>query len=441
MKTPFSAARLFTACLFALPMAAQAAAPAAGTNITNTASATYTDAGATTRNVNSNTVVTVVVQVAALSMTANGAKSVSAGSTATYAHTLTNTGNGPDTFVLSSANGGGFSATNVQFFVDANGDGVADNATPISLTGVLAAGATFKFVAVVSTPGAAAGGTSNAAVITATSLVNASVIGSNTDTTTIGVGSGMDLTNNAPGAGAPGAGPGVETLPVVTNVASANTTTRYTLYLNNAGNASDTFNLAASTDSTFGNVTLPAGSVVVFKDAGGNTITSATVAAGGNTQVFADLIIPSNAILGAADIYFRALSPTTGVNDRIHNAIIVLPLGGQVALVKTQSIDANCDGVADLLYLQTNIVAGAVPGACIRYHITATNAGLTSVTGLSITDAIPANTTYHGTVAAASTVGSVAAPSNGAIGTVTATVGILTAGQSAVLSFGVKIDQ
>src|SRR4051812_44240672 len=130
---------------------AYAAAPPANTSIGNQASATYTDASNTQRTVTSNTVVTIVQQVASFTLTTDGqAKSAAPGGQVVFPHTLTNTGNGNDTFNLSVVgNGGGsFTLSNVTLHADANGDGIPDNSTAITATGSLAAGATFKFVAV-----------------------------------------------------------------------------------------------------------------------------------------------------------------------------------------------------------------------------------------------------------------------------------------------------
>ena len=55
-------------------------------------------------------------------------------------------------------------------------------------------------------------------------------------------------------------------------------------------------------------------------------------------------------------------------------------------------------------------------------------------------DATPANTTYHAAVAATTSQGSVTAPAAGSTGTVSASVGTLAAGASAVVSFGVRIN-
>lgn len=183
------------------------AAPAAGTQIGNQASATYTDDSQTTRTVTSNTVTTVVQQVGSLTLIANGAKNVAPGGQVSYPHTLTNTGNGPDSYALSAANSGAFTFSNVSFYADANGDGVADDATPITGTGILAAGASFSFVVVGTVPGTAASGNTNDLSVSAASAFDATATASNTDTTTVSanavvsVTKAMDLTTGASPSG------------------------------------------------------------------------------------------------------------------------------------------------------------------------------------------------------------------------------------------------
>src|ERR1700730_715107 len=98
--------------------AAQATPPPAGTSIGNQASATYTDASGVSHTVTSNVVQTTVQQVASLTLTQNGAQNATAGSVAYYPHTLTNTGNGSDTFNLTTANSGGFTLSTVQIYAD-----------------------------------------------------------------------------------------------------------------------------------------------------------------------------------------------------------------------------------------------------------------------------------------------------------------------------------
>ena len=65
---------------------------------------------------------------------------------------------------------------------------------------------------------------------------------------------------------------------------------------------------------------------------------------------------------------------------------------------------------------------------------------MADVTTVMVSDATPANTTYHGSVVAAVSQGTVTAPTSGSSGTVQASVGTLAPGQSAVVSFGVRIN-
>jgi hypothetical protein len=64
--------------------------------------------------------------------------------------------------------------------------------------------------------------------------------------------------------------------------------------------------------------------------------------------------------------------------------------------------------------------------------------GSANATTVVVSDATPSYTTLSS--AAASTVGTATGPAAGAAGTVTATIGTLTPGQSAVLTFGVRIN-
>jgi uncharacterized repeat protein (TIGR01451 family) len=351
------------------------------------------------------------------------------------------------------------------------------------------------------------------------------------------------------------------------------------LYVTNTSGVADTFNLQAST--------LPTGWSVTFRDANGAVISNTgVIAAGGSTQVFADVTLPTDYAPGSVDIYFSSISPTSGAADSLHAAVIVNTLrsiiltpnnsgqiyaggsvvyshtitnvgnvlegdgvastvllavadsaagfssvvywdsnnngvldstdpaitslaaltggsngastaagldpgesatlfvkvfapgsatagatdsttltatvsgviggiaapaaavasdattvvAGQVSLVKTQALDAACDGTPDAAYSSTNISSGAIPGACIRYQITATNIGTANVTSVVVSDATPANTVYTATGSAATTAGSVSAPVDGASGTIQASLGTLVPGQSAVITFGVKIN-
>lgn len=180
-----------------------AVAPLAGTSIGNQSSATYVDSSAITRSVSSNTVATIVQQVAALTLTQDLSKTASAGTQVSYPLTLTNTGNGTDSFGFTTAMSGSFNFTSVTYYADANGDGVADNATPITSTGALASGAVFRFVAVGNVPTTAVTGNVNALVITATSGFAPAVTAFVTDTTTISSNAVINVTKTMSASSGP----------------------------------------------------------------------------------------------------------------------------------------------------------------------------------------------------------------------------------------------
>ncbi len=167
-----------------------AAAPEAGTSIGNQASATYTDASGTVHNVTSNAVYTIVQQVASLTLTSDNVKYATPSGLVSFPHTLTNTGNGSDTFDLSilQSSGDSFDMTGVLIYPDANGDGIADpGAAAITNTGAVLPGGNFKFVIVGTIPNVISG--SAVLTVTATSQYDNTKTATNNDSVTV--------TNNA----------------------------------------------------------------------------------------------------------------------------------------------------------------------------------------------------------------------------------------------------
>ena len=169
------------------------------------------------------------------------------------------------------------------------------------------------------------------------------------------------------------------------------------------------------------------------------------IAPGTTVRVFVDVFAPAGAALGSVNVttlsatttnvaYVVAAPPVANASD---NTTVI---NGQLQLVKQQVLDVGCDGIADGPYTLANLTAGAVPGACLRYQITVTNVGTATANNVVVSDATPANTTYSGSVAASTTVGTITAPANGAAGTITATVGTLGPGASAVVEFGIRIN-
>ena len=170
--------------------AAHAAAPAAGVNISNIASATYTDPTGATRTSTSNEVKTTVLQVASFTLVADRTTNSTPNGQVRLAHTLTNTGNGTDSFTLNVANVGGddFQFATIQIFRDANNDGVPDNSTNLALAGQtiqLAAGEATGLIIQTVTPSTATANQTGQLTISATSVFDNTQTDDNTDTVTV----------------------------------------------------------------------------------------------------------------------------------------------------------------------------------------------------------------------------------------------------------------
>ena len=188
--------------------------PPANAVIGNQATATYTDGSNVPRTATSNTVQTTVQQVAAIDLTADNTKIAAPGSPIYFPHTVVNNGNGADTITLAVADQGG---DNFQIapviYADADGNGVPDNNTPITSTGPLAPGASFKFVVAGVVPPTATSGQSANVLVTATSGFDNTVTDSNNDTVTVSVNAVINVVKSIDvGQGASPSGPRTYTL-------------------------------------------------------------------------------------------------------------------------------------------------------------------------------------------------------------------------------------
>lgn len=210
---------------------AHAAAPAAGTNISNIATASYVDGTSTTRTVTSNEVKTTVLQVGSFTLEQNRTATANPNGVVTLSHVLTNTGNGTDEFTLNLVNvaGDNFDFSNIAIYLDANKDGVPDNGTNLAGQKVtLNAGESVGLVVVGTTAATASAGNSGQLELSAASTyitVVADKTKKNTDTVTIVTGAVIQVTKSAN----------------VTAVARGDTVT-YELTYKNTGN-SDAANL------------------------------------------------------------------------------------------------------------------------------------------------------------------------------------------------------
>lgn len=187
---------------------AHAAAPAAGTNISNIASASYTDSTGNTKTVSSNIVTTTVLPVASFTLIADRTANANANNQVSLSHTLTNTGNGSDTFTVSvadvaaSAGVDQYDFSNLKVYLDANKDGVPDSQTPVTSV-TLAAGESVNLIVQATTPTTKAGGAALSAgdegklTITATSTLENTLSATNTDTVKITNGAVISVIKSA----------------------------------------------------------------------------------------------------------------------------------------------------------------------------------------------------------------------------------------------------
>lgn len=220
---------LATAASATLTGLVYAAAPLAGTTIGNQASATYNDDSGASRTATSNTVITVVQQVGAFDLVDNRSRTIAPGGTIYFPHTVTNLGNGPDTYNLAAVLAGGstLALANITIFADADNNGIPDNFTPITNTGDIPAGGSFNFVIAVTAPGGALAGQIGNVTVTATSVLDGTV-DTNTDTATLTADAVMVVTKAISiGSGFPGTDPVQYTL-TYTNTGN-NTATSFKL--------------------------------------------------------------------------------------------------------------------------------------------------------------------------------------------------------------------
>lgn len=175
MKHVILASSLMASMVLASP--AMAAGVSAGTVISNTASAEYTDSSGQAKSLNSNTVDITVAELINVAVASAGAAATT-GTPGEYVlpFEVSNIGNGPESFTLQlnpAVAGNEFETTLVRIVLD-DGDGIYEPGVdqvltePLS-TGELAAGATVKLFVIVQAPPGALDQQTSAVQLTATS--------------------------------------------------------------------------------------------------------------------------------------------------------------------------------------------------------------------------------------------------------------------------------
>lgn len=148
------------------------AATAAGTLIKNLATVTYEDSAGNQYSAQSNEAVITVKQVYKAELSSDTPKTATAGQITYIQHTLTNNGNGTDTYTLTATNDGtitdNLQSSSVKVYRDLNGNGLVDAGEPEVTNVTLAAGASAELVIAVAVPSSATTGQTLGVILTAT---------------------------------------------------------------------------------------------------------------------------------------------------------------------------------------------------------------------------------------------------------------------------------
>lgn len=346
--------------LFAAAAHAQSPTPE-GTVITNTATASYTDANGNTYTNATASVQVTVGFAAGIDVQGTSPITPASGSTGNEQNfTLVNNGNGTDQFSVATTAGTGITITGYKIGSTTYETLAALN-TALAATNVTAGGNVV--VTVVYDVSAGAAGTSTSLALTGTSVRDSG--SSDTFTTTVNppAVSGVTVTPD---------GTAVNRLP--SN--GVQYTATYTI--NNTSSSGYTFDLSAVASN---------GAVVSVVSVNGTAGASGTVTIGAGSSTTVDVVytVANAAAAGAtSNLTLTATAQGAGsVTDNGYYAVTVIRAA--ISMTKQAYLD---DG--------TTLVSGNVlPGQYIRYKITVTNNGVASASTVSVSDPLPAEVTYQ----------------------------------------------
>ena len=383
-----------------------------GTTLANTATMD-SDTGDPSAANNTSTSTSTVSAQADLSVTKTGPAALSPGQNATFTITITN--NGPSdaqtvaltdavpanaTFVSETQSGG-------PAFVCAN-PAVGGTGTINCTAGSLLAGATATFTVVVKVDASASGTISNtASVSTTTTDPNA---GDNTATATAPLTSSADLAVTKTGP---------------TGVTAGQTATFTIVATNNGPSDAPTVSLSdpVPANSTFASMSQNSGPV----------FTCTTPAAGGTGTVTCTIAtLPA----AASATFTLVLNTPNGASGTLSNTVTITsatadPNPANNSATTTTNVAASS---ADLAITKTATAPGVSAGADVTYTIVATNNGPSPAQNVSLSDALPANTTFVSMTQSAGPAFTCTTPAAGGTGTVTCTIAALASGGSATFT-------
>jgi uncharacterized repeat protein (TIGR01451 family) len=392
------------ALALASPALAQSPTPE-GTVITNTASASWTDANGNTYTPVTASASVTVGFLAGVDVTSAASVTPASPSTGNeIPFTINNVGNGRDSVTVGVVAGAGVTITGYRL-------GASPTVLTLAQLNDALDGPNSGFdagsnivVHVVYDVAAGRGGQTTPVTLTATSIRTPAT-------------SDASTTNVIPPAAVAVAvtpdGGAVDRLP--------SNGTQYTAAFTvaNNGNASETFDLAASL--------VPGGTVTIVSVNGtAGASSTVTIASGATATVNVIYTVADVAAGTTDDLRLTATAQTdNGVSDQ--GNIVVTVIKAAIAMTKEAFRDD-----------QTTAIGGSdrvVPGEFIQYRITVTSTGGASATSVSVTDALPGQVAYQSAAgdAAGWTI-------NQAAGTVTASLASLASGSSRYFWVRVRVN-
>ena len=290
----------------------------------------------------------------------------------------------------------------------------------------LAAGATASFALVVNVSANTPDGTVISNTVTVTSTTTDPVPGNNSATETTKV-------KNVP---APSADLSVTKADDVDPVTAGNNLT-YTLVVNNPG-PSDAQSVLVS-DPIPANTTF-----VSLAQNGGPAFTCSTPAVGGTGTVTCNIAtLPAG--MSATFTLIVKVDATTADGTLLSNTVTVTsstadPVPGNNSATATTTVSAAPPPSADLSATKADSPDPVAAGANLTYTLTIANAGPSDDQSVSVSDPIPANTTFVSLAQNDGPTFTCSTPAVNGTGTVTCSIATLPAGMSATFTLIVKVD-
>ena len=335
-----------------------------GTVITNTATASYTDANGNTYTNATASVSVTVGFLASIDVTSAATVSPASPSTAnTIAFTINNAGNGTDSVgTVNVTAAAGLTITGYSIGAS-NYASLAALQTALNNIGIASGGSTI--VTVTYNVATGQGGATLPVTLTATSIRTPATTDASTTNVTPATNRGVVTTPDAAT---------LDRLPNTVTVANYT----YAFSVQNTGNASDIFNLVASTPGTF---------IAIVSVNGTAGASSSVSIASGATATVNVVYTVANVAAGSTEALTLTATSQNDVAATNPGDVTVRVVKAALSMTKVAYRDNQTTVI-------NNTTDRVLPGEFIQYRITITNGGLASASSVSISDVLPAAVTY-----------------------------------------------